>query len=96
VRSAAGFPDWPVARELAEIFVEAYPDAADGRYYLGRAALETGTPDLAREQLQRAIDLLPSDSGLTPAERERFRARASETLGRLTPATLTPSGRPRR
>jgi len=96
VRSAAGFPDWPVARELAEIFVEAYPDAADGRYYLGRAALETGAPDLAREQLQRALDLLPSDSGLTPAERERFRARASETLGRLTPATLTPSTRPRR
>jgi dienelactone hydrolase len=75
--------DTKVAIELFQMNVTAYPDSPNVYDSLGDAYLAAGQKDLARQNAQKALQLLASDTTDDPRRRDGIKASAEQKLKQL-------------
>jgi hypothetical protein len=68
-----------------ELMAEAYPDSAKAHRYLGDWYARGQVKDQARRHYQAALEKLPNDPSLTPAQRESMESSIRESLTQITP-----------
>jgi len=75
--------DNKLAVETMKLAVAGYPDSADAHDSLSDAYLADGQKDLAHEEAQKALALLPSDTADSPERRTEIRESAEGKLKEL-------------
>jgi tetratricopeptide (TPR) repeat protein len=75
--------DTKVAIELFQMNVTAYPNSPNVYDSLGDAYLAAGQKDLARQNAQKALELLATDTADSPQRRDGIRGSAEQKLKQL-------------
>ncbi|HEY6968327.1 MAG TPA: hypothetical protein VJA94_03920, partial [Candidatus Angelobacter sp.] len=69
--------------EILKLNATAFPDSPNVYDSLGDAYLADGQKDLAKQNSQKALDLLPSDTADPPDRRDLIKASAEQKLKQL-------------
>jgi len=75
--------DFKQTFQILRLDAAAYPDAPNVYDFFGEAYLATGQKELARQNSQKALDLLPSDTTDPQSVRDAIKTSAEERLKKL-------------